>query len=113
MDELRRRPRVQTPGWSGRCSMEGTTYWAECRVVDVSLNGAGLELLERAGDIGIGTRLVFVLDSNGSVFLRLAGDVRRVDPLVGGAASVGIQFADLSETEMAVLGAIQRLKISG
>ena len=27
--------------------------------------------------------------------------------------SVGIEFADLSETEMAVLGAIQRLKIRG
>jgi hypothetical protein len=82
-------------------------------VVDVSLDGAGLELLERAGDIGIGTRLVFVLDSNGSVFLRLAGEVRRVDPLAGGAASVGIRFAVLSEAEMAVLGLIQRLKVSG
>lgn len=111
MDELRRRPRVQTPGWVGRCSVEGSTYWAECRVVDVTLNGAALELLEGARDIGIGTRLVFVLDSNGSVFLRLAGEVRRVEPLAGGAASVGIQFALLSETETAVLGLIQRLKV--
>ena len=113
MDELRRRPRVRTPGWSGRCSSEGSTYWAECRVVDVSLNGAGLEFPQGARHIEIGTRLVFVLDSNGSVFLRLAGEVRRVDRVANGAASVGLQFDLLSETEMAVLGLMQRLKVSG
>ncbi|MFZ0667480.1 MAG: PilZ domain-containing protein [Acidimicrobiales bacterium] len=115
--ELRRRaPRVGTSGWVGRFIVEDDpeSGWRDCEVTDISLLGLGVELYgDLPGDI-IGRRLVVHVQGpmGNSVSLRLAGEVRYLGNGRGGGTRAGLEFVGLSDTERAILKAMEVLKVS-
>jgi len=114
--ELRRRaPRFATGGWPGQCRVEDDpeSSWTECSVLDISLLGVGVEVLSEApGDI-VGQQLVVqvVPPLGHAISLQLLGIVRNQHPLSDGRTRVGLEFADLSDTERSILSVFEQLKI--
>lgn len=111
----RRAPRIHTPGWSGKCIVEDDPEagWNECRLLDVSLLGLGLEIMASATEEIIGRRLVLHIDVDGgaSISLRLVGPVKRVDEGEFGGTRIGVEFLGLNETEQSVLKIIEHLRV--
>ena len=109
----RRAPRVHTAGWSGKCIVEDDPEagWSECRLLDVSLLGLGLELLGDVPHDVIGRRLVVDVDVGESISIRLVGLIRRLGPGHPGWTRAGLDFEGLCESEQSVLKVIDYLKI--
>src|SRR5271156_5566037 len=86
-------------GWSGTYGMKPvrTVRRGDCIIANISVLGAGLELLGTTGDDILGCRLVVEIVAPGSVALRLSGDIKYVNPGSQGGVRVGIEFAGLSE----------------
>lgn len=115
--ELRRRaPRVGTNGWIGRYTVEDDPDegWRECEVVDISLLGLGVELFGDVPEKIIGKRLVVHVQGpvGNSVSIRLAGEVRYLGNGRAGGTRAGLEFVGLSETERAILKAMEVLKVT-
>jgi len=113
--ELRRRaPRINTD-WPGRCKLddEPDSEERDCRVIDISLLGVGVEML---GD-GVGNLVgrVLVVDVEPpigkSVRLQVSGQVMNQGKTLEGSTRVGLQFVGLSDSEVAVLEVIEQLKM--
>ncbi len=111
----RRRSRRQDAGWLGRYAVDPSLRhdeddtpataldWARCRVLDVSLRGAGLELL--GPPVGVGDRLVVdlrLLRSN-MASVTLTGEVRHCSPGPHDARRVGLEFVDVGDLERVLL----------
>jgi PilZ domain len=118
MDRRRRTPRVVTPGWPGRYVIEDEpdSEWGDCRVLDLSVAGVGLELLSAhavAPDRLVGHRLVVHLRSpaGDSVALRLVGEVRNVSPGPEGGVRAGLEFVGLSDVETQILKILELLRV--
>lgn len=86
MERQRRAHPRQAINWGGEYIIEGDAddRWRECRVVDVSTAGAGLELLEMPPGLCEGRIIVAV---------RLHGDIKNSGPGSDGRFRVGIEFA--------------------
>jgi len=102
--QIRRLLPRQVVDWSGSYSIqdEPEEHWGECRVIDISSGGAGLELAEPLTGIEVGKNII--------VAVRLRAEVkdcriRRADHL-----RVGIQFMDVSERENAYLASLVDLQ---
>ena len=117
MERRRRAPRVNTTAWFGRYVVEDDpqSVSKECRVIDISLLGLGLELFGDMTEDMIGHRLVIHVGalSGGSVSLRMVGQVKNLNSNRLGCTRAGLEFTDLSETEREVLKAIELLKRLG
>jgi hypothetical protein len=104
MNERRRRlPRQATDG-PGQYTLDGGTF-AACEVLDISILGAGLELFEPPADELMGRQITVEVETpaGASITLRMTGQIRNVAAGPKGGTRVGTQFADLSETEKAIL----------
>jgi hypothetical protein len=119
--EFRRRvPRIATTSWSGRYIVEDdpASDWAECRVLDISVLGVGLELFPTRADedLGplVGHRLVIQVQApvGESISVRLAGTVTNVGTGVQGGIRTGLEFVGLSETEQAIVRVIEQLLVA-
>lgn len=111
--KLRRRRAVerQATDWSARYTVDEhpELAWGQCRVIDVSLGGAGLELLGPATDEMVGRHVVLELEVAEQVArLHLRGTVRNANPTPGGGIRVGVEFDDLGDIERAILGSLLR-----
>ena len=108
-------PRIHTPGWSGKCIVEDDPEagWHECRLVDISLLGLGLEIMGEVPPDVIGHHVVVHVEvgGGGSISLRFSGMVRRLRAGERGWTRAGLEFEGLSETEQSVLKVIEHLKI--
>ena len=114
MQYRRRAPRVQIPGWPGKYVVEDDPEggWNECRLLDVSLLGLGVELLGPVSRDLVGRRLVVHVEvEGGSVSVRLVGTVRRLSARDVGWTRAGLEFDGLSETERSILKVIEDLKV--
>jgi hypothetical protein len=118
MDRRRRTPRVATPGWPGRYVIEDDpdAEWCDCRVLDLSIAGVGLELFPRhtqRHEALIGHRVVAQVRSPAgeSVSVRLVGEVRNVSPGSEGGIRAGLEFVGLSEVEEGILKILELLKV--
>jgi hypothetical protein len=114
MDDRRRRrvPRMATSGWLGTYTDDDAAH--ECRVIDISVLGLGLELLgDVPGDL-IGHRLTIEVHApvGDSVTLRLMGRVRNMSPGAEGSVRAGLEFVGLSETERAILSTMELMKVA-
>jgi hypothetical protein len=119
--EFRRRvPRIATTSWSGRYIVEDDpgSEWTECRVLDISVLGVGLELfpIESDEDPGqlVGHRLVVQVQApvGESISVRLMGTVKNVGTGAGGGIRTGLEFVGLSDTEQAIVKVIEQLQVA-
>ena len=87
----------QFTDWRGRYMIEGDPQecWRECRVVDISSAGAGLELIDATPEETEGKHII--LD------VQLKGQVRHVREGSRDELRVGMQFVELTDPEHAYL----------
>jgi PilZ domain len=105
MMELRRLLPRQLADWRGKYSFEGEgeQSWRDCRVIDISTFGAGLELLDVPEDETVGEHILLAI--------HLRGELRNAGQGSDGSLRAGVKFVGLSEAEidymdsLAVLGA--------
>jgi PilZ domain len=116
MERRRRAPRVNTTAWIGRYTVEDDPglLSRECRVIDISILGLGLELFGEVTEDMIGRRLVVQVGAPAgeSVSLRLVGEVRNLVAGQYGGTRAGLEFTDLSEAEREILKAMELLKVA-
>ena len=105
----RRRDRRQGAGWLGsyRLPEQPGAGWAQCRILDISASGIGLELFgppwpSAEQDV----ELVIRFDAGvpaGSVTAQLPGVIRNHTASRFGFVRVGVEFAELSSEERRLL----------
>jgi len=114
MVEKRRRVPRQEAGWPGKCKLsEGAdSVWRECQVLDISILGAGIQVSQPLrGNLGQKIMVdAHPLDGE-SIGIQFIGTVRYVTPWSEMRFRVGIQFADLSERELSMLDALERMRV--
>ncbi len=98
--QMRRFLPRQFTDWRGKYMIEGDPdeRWRDCRVIDVSSAGAGLELLDTTPEETEGRHIIL------AVHLRAA--VRNAGPARGQILRVGAQFVDLTSAETAYLASL-------
>jgi hypothetical protein len=101
--QLRRLVPRQFTDWRGKYMIEGdpSERWRDCRVIDVSSAGAGLELLDATPQETEGRHIVL------AVHLRAA--VKNSGPVRGQILRVGAQFVDLTPSEYAYLASLAKV----
>lgn len=105
MTELRRLLPRQFANWRGKYAYEGDSEvnWHDCRIIDISTSGAGLELLDSEDDEVVGNHILLAI--------HLRGEVRNAAPGRDDSLRAGVKFVGLSQLEidymdsLAVLGA--------
>jgi len=98
--QLRRILPRQSTDWRGKCLIEGDPEgrWRDCRVIDVSSAGAGLELLETTPEETEGQNLFLAV--------HVRATVKNTGPARGPILRVGTQFVDLGPSEIAYLSSL-------
>jgi PilZ domain len=93
--------------WTARYILEGSRDrgWRECRILDISQEGAGVELFDVTSEEARTNRVVLEVEITPAL-LRLTGDVRHVRPGMNGGQHVGLHFTGLSVLEQDLLGSI-------
>ncbi len=115
--ELRRRrvPR-QDAGWFGKCLVEGDpgAAWYECRVIDVSIIGAGLEVFGVPDRDLIGRRMTVEVQAptGASVSVRFVGVINNAGAVPGGGVRFGMEFAGLSKSERSILNMLEQMQVA-
>jgi|HubBroStandDraft_5_1064220.scaffolds.fasta_scaffold523541_2 hypothetical protein len=104
---------VATTGWLGACILEGDSRAGsgDCRVIDISVIGVGLELFGAVTEYLIWRRtVVHVSVSVGSSVSPSSGcGSQGHDSETTRQVRVGLEFVDLSETERAIIDVIEKL----
>jgi hypothetical protein len=85
--------------------------WYECRVVDISMLGAGVEIFGFSALDVDGERLaVEVEPPDGRSFtIHFVGVVRNISPGPRGRVRVGLEFVDLSESERSIVTMLEQM----
>jgi hypothetical protein len=91
--------------WCGRYRRRSYHRWVECRVIDVSLRGASIEI---PGGVAIGDRVTLELWALGShgESTRLEALVRNGNLSLDGSCRLGVEFVNTSEAERHRLDAV-------
>jgi hypothetical protein len=115
MEYRRRAPRVTT-GWPGRYIVEDDPHsgWNECRVLDISLIGVGLELFGDTDIDLLGHQLIVHVQTpvGESVSIRLVGRVMNTGRGNEGGTRAGLEFVGLSDTEQSILKALELMRVT-
>jgi hypothetical protein len=114
--ELRRRaPRVAASSWLGTFIIEDGSQpgQGDCAVIDFSVLGVGLELFGTLRDDLVGRRIVVQVHApvGKSVSLRLVGAIRNNVQGQQGENRLGMEFVDHSETQRAIVGLIEDMRV--
>jgi hypothetical protein len=98
--KLRRLLPRQFADWRGWYMIEGDTEqrWRECRIVDITAMGAGLELRDASPEETRGRRIILAV--------QLTAEVRHAREGDDDQTRVGAQFVDLTEAERAYITAL-------
>ncbi|HLG67003.1 MAG TPA: PilZ domain-containing protein [Acidimicrobiales bacterium] len=111
--ERRRFPR-QGIGWRGRCILGDDPWaiWIECRAIDISLIGLGIEVFGPVPTDVLGRSLTVEVSppTKPSVGLKLSGPVRHRRPGRHGSVHVGMEISDVSLTEGSATRAVERFE---
>jgi hypothetical protein len=110
--ERRRRLPRQGADWPGRYTLDGET-WGACEVLDISILGAGVELFEPPDGELMGRQITVEVETpaGASITLRMTGQIRNIAPGPKGGTRVGTEFANLSETERAILDVLEHMRV--
>lgn len=86
--------------WRGRYMIEGDPFeqWRECRMVDISAAGAGLELLDATPEEIVGKNIVLALE--------LKAEVRYARESSDEQTRVGVQFVELTDAKKAYIDSL-------
>ena len=106
--ELRARATLRRAfGEPAQYMLEGSRgqRWRKCRIVDISREGAGVELFDTTTEEATAHRVVLELEIAPAV-LRLRGDVRHARPGVNGGVHVGLHFTSLAALEQDLLDSL-------
>ncbi len=104
--EYRRRVPRQRAGWYGSCLIggESATEWCDCRVIDISVLGLGIQIHHSRPSELVGRRVsVEVPPVGDSVNILLEGEIRNAALSPGGTVRVGIEFIGLSDAERSIV----------
>ncbi len=106
MEQIRRLLPRQFTDWQGKYMFEDDPdqRWRDCRVVDVSSAGAGLQLIDTSEDEIVGERVLLAV--------HLRGVLRNAGPGRAGGLRVGIQFIDLTDGERHYLESLKELQVA-
>jgi hypothetical protein len=98
--QMRRLVPRQVTNWRGKYLIEGDPEerWRDCRVIDVSSAGAGVELLDATPEEAEGQQIILTI--------HLRATIRNSGPTRGEILRVGTQFVDLSAAECAYLASL-------
>jgi c-di-GMP-binding flagellar brake protein YcgR len=98
-EERRQAERISTE-WTTQYTLEGARDhgWRDCRVLDVSRGGIGLQLSDVTPSQLAAYRLIVAVDVP-RASLRLRGDVRHLEEVEDGGVRVGVEFGALSVFE--------------
>lgn len=104
MEQIRRRLPRQFTDWQGRYRVEGDPEapWSDCRVIDISSAGAGLELAGADPSEVCGDRII--------VAVQLCGEVRSCVAGKNNRSRLGIEFVELSDAERLYLDSLVELR---
>ncbi len=96
----------QFTDWRGKFMFENDPEhrWRDCRVLDVSSAGAGLELAGTREDQIVGGRLLLAV--------HLRGELRNVGLGRDNRLRAGIEFVDLTDGERAYLDSLAELQVA-
>jgi hypothetical protein len=115
--ETRRRVPRQHAAWKGLYLIEGrqpSTEWQECEVLDISMLGLGLALIEHRVEELIGRNICVDLPAiRDSVGVRLDGIIKNARRIDVPTVRIGIEFIEMAAVEEAVatvLGALTEIK---
>jgi hypothetical protein len=103
--ELKRFVPREFADWNGSYLINSdlAESWRECRVIDISSAGAGLDLLHAPPEVAVGQRIL--------VAVHLPGEIRNSTQKQDGVLRVGTQFIDLTDAERSYLESQQRLAV--
>jgi len=103
--QLRRFIPRQFADWDGTYLVadDPERRFRDCRVVDISSAGAGIELLDAPPQIAEGHRLF--------VAVHLQAEIRHVRPPREDRVRIGTQFVDLTDAERAYLESLNALEV--
>ena len=106
MEQIRRLMPRQFTDWRGKFMFENDPehLWRDCRVLDVSSAGAGLELSGTREDQIVGGRLLLAV--------HLRGELRNVGLGRDNRLRAGIEFVDLTDGERAYLDSLAELQVA-
>ena len=101
MDSADRRRTPRHPaGWTGRYLVEQRQDgWYDCRMVDVSLGGAALELFGPAPLFGAGLRIEIPEIGPAFAGVQLRGSLRNLRPSALTGIRTGIEWGPLTRAE--------------
>ena len=104
MDEQRRVPRHPTD-WAARFRLDVQAEWRECQVIDVSSDGAALELHGVGDDEPLDGRFHLELTSvnDGEDGVPVTGLIRHRTRTAMGRVIVGIEFQGLTAEQLRLL----------
>jgi c-di-GMP-binding flagellar brake protein YcgR len=115
MEFRRRVPRTIVDSWTAWYidQDDSDSAWKECRVMDISLIGVGLQLLGVQSDL-IGHQLVVQVQApvGESVTLRLKGRVVNLGDYPQDMTRAGLEFVGLAEMERSILGVLEQMQVA-
>jgi hypothetical protein len=80
--------------------------WGECRIVDISPEGAAVELLGALATTAVKSRVVLEVSvTDGSAEL-LPGQIKNVKRQRGGRVRIGLQFVEMSDSRRAAVASL-------
>ena len=93
----------QFTDWKGKYMVEDDPdqSWRDCRIVDVSSAGAGVELVDATENESSGCRIILAV--------HIAGVVRYSESLKNDGRRVGIQFMELTDAERIYIESLESL----
>jgi hypothetical protein len=102
--QLRRFLPRQFVDWPGSYLVENDAEqrWSDCRVIDISTAGAGLELDDAPAAATEGQRIF--------VAVHLQAEIRHTRPAKEGRLRVGAQFVDLTDAERVYLASLTKVE---
>jgi hypothetical protein len=116
VEQHRRRVPRQSAGWFAKCSLEGDPEQrsTECRVIDISTIGAGVEVLGMVDRHLVGRRLIVEIQApTGATFsVRFVGEIKNAGVVPHGGVRIGMLFVGLSETEQQILNLFEQMQVS-
>lgn len=94
----------------GKYRVEGDAEqrWRPCRLTDLTVAGAGVELMVTTPAVGVGKHLTVLLDDEADARL-LKGQIRQVTEKPDGSVKVGVQFVELRDAEQSHLQSLRDL----
>jgi PilZ domain-containing protein len=112
----RRRVPRQATEWFGKCLIEDDceAVWSECRVIDISILGAGVEVFAFEPRDLVGHRLVVEVQppDASSLSVNLVGEIRNMSVAPRRRVRLGIEFVDLSDNERSIVDMLARMQMT-